>query len=201
MDFESFLTYPRWEILKIIAEKPTSPVEISEILGTTVSYASQQLKLLDAAGLIIKEKTGASLKGKPRTLFRLSNELFYVSVLTKGFSEKRLIYLDSYHRVIVKIWLIEDETLHYPLMKLFWNVEENLKDINGIFFDIKKEKIIIVTDSKKVKINAEKCIKNFDKKLSLSFATENNFNKIPLENLFSLYEKDDSLRELKGGQS
>ena len=58
MNYDSFLSTPRWEILQILAEKPSSPIEIAEKLGTTVSYASQQLTLLSAAGIVFKKKTG-----------------------------------------------------------------------------------------------------------------------------------------------
>ena len=63
MELDSFLASPRWEILKIISEKPSSPIEIAKKTKTTVSFISQQLKLLEAARIVSKEKTGAFEKG------------------------------------------------------------------------------------------------------------------------------------------
>ena len=55
MELDSFLASPRWDILRIISENPYSPIEIAERTKTTVSFVSQQLKLLEAAGLVKKE--------------------------------------------------------------------------------------------------------------------------------------------------
>lgn len=88
MELDSFLASPRWEILKIISEKPSSPIEIAKKTKTTVSFISQQLKLLEAARIVSKEKTGAFEKGKPRNLFSISKDVVYLTMLTKGFGEK-----------------------------------------------------------------------------------------------------------------
>ena len=76
MELDSFLASPRWEILKIISERPSSPIEIGEKTKTTVSFVSQQLKLLEAAQIVSKEKTGAFEKGKPRNLFQYPKTSF-----------------------------------------------------------------------------------------------------------------------------
>lgn len=201
MDFDLFLTYPRWEILQIIAKKPSSPVEIAEKLNTTVSYASQQLKLLDAAGLIVKEKTGAAKKGKPRTLFSLSNELFYFSVLTNNFSEKNLIYLTEHHKTIIKIWLIKDNSFHYYIEKLFWKLEENLDEIEGMFIEEKiNPHVIIVSESKKIKSSIESFIKKLDRKVDCSFISRNQLKNFSKE-LVVLYDPNNFIGELKGGDT
>ena len=88
MNLDSFLAEPKWEILKIICDKPSSPIEIAKITKTTVSYVSQQLKLLEAIGIVKKTKTGAYEKGKPRNVFSISEEFAYVSVLANGYSDK-----------------------------------------------------------------------------------------------------------------
>ncbi|MBD3252177.1 ArsR family transcriptional regulator [Candidatus Pacearchaeota archaeon] len=198
MDFDSFLTSPRWEILQIIAEKPSSPIEIAEKLNTTVSYASQQLKLLDAAGLLIKEKTGAAEKGKPRTLFGLSGELVYLSVLMKKNSIKKLIHLDEHHKRILKIWLSVDFSLHYYIEKLFWKLEEDIEDIKGIFIDNSDCKVIIVSEDKKLKSKIESFVEKLDKKIQCQFVSESGFKKFP-RNLISLYDPENILEVLKGG--
>jgi len=58
METDYLLSSARWDILKIISEKPSSPIQIAEKLNTTVSHVSQQLRLLEAAGLVTKKKTG-----------------------------------------------------------------------------------------------------------------------------------------------
>jgi len=90
MELDMFLVEKRWEILKILADRPSSPIELAEKLGTTVSYVSQQLKLLEAMNLIRKEKTGIAEKGKPRSVYSIQNELVYLTLLTKNNSGKSL---------------------------------------------------------------------------------------------------------------
>lgn len=201
MDFDLFLTSPRWEILKIIAEKPSSPIEIAEKLKTTVSYVSQQLKLLDAASLLAKEKTGAAEKGKPRTLFGLSNELFYITALTKKFSEKKLLYISEHHKLILKIWLSIDSSLHYYAEKLFWKLEENLSEIDALFIEATNSipKMLIVSDSKKLKSDIEAFSKTFNNKIEPVFILKNQLKKFPINSLVALHDPNEIIRELKGG--
>lgn len=174
MDFDSFLASPRWEILKILAENPSSPTEIAVKLETTVAYVSQQLKLLDAAGLIIRTKTGASEKGKPRSIFQLSKEIVYVAALSEGISEKKAFNANDYHKTILKIWLVKDPSLHYYLEKLYWKLEENRKEIESIFLDVSSEKIIVISDSKTLKGKIESYVSDFDRKVSYSIVTREN---------------------------
>jgi len=198
MDFDLFLTYPRWEILQIIAKKPSSPAEIAAKLNTTVSYVSQQLKLLDAAGFVTKKKTGATEKGKPRTLFSLSNELLYLIVLTSKFSEKKLIHLTDYHKTIIKIWLLSDSSFHYYIEKLFWKLEENLDEIEAIFVEKINPHVIVVSESKKLKSKIELFIKNIGKKIDFSFISKNQLRKISGE-VIALYDPSNLIEKLKGG--
>jgi predicted transcriptional regulator len=202
MDPDTFFTSPRWDILNILSEDPSSPIEIAEKLNTTVSYVSQQLKLLEAAGLVIKKRTGAFEKGKPRTLFSISNELIYLVVLTRDFSEKKLIYLTDYHKTILKIWTIEDTSLHYYIAKLFWKLEESLEEINSILINTKtvKPKIILVSDSKKIKTKIDSYIKKISDKIEFDIISEQNISKISPESFFSLYDPKFILKQLKGGK-
>ncbi len=194
MDFDSFLTSPRWEILVIIAEKPSSPVEIAEKLNTTVSYISQQLKLLDAAGLVKKERTGAVERGKPRSLFSISDEFAYLTLLSEGFANKNLMKVDSHHKDIMKIWMIEDSSLHIYVEKLYWRLY-GFSEVKGIFIETKSPfKIIIVSENNKLKKDIESFVKKFDRKLDISFANRG----VKTEGFVSL---DANLNKLKGGQN
>lgn len=202
MDFDSFLSSPRWEILQILAEKPSSPVEIAEKLNTTVSYASQQLKLLDAAGIVVKKRTGAAKRGKPRALFSLSNELLYLTSLTKDFSEKKLIEITEHHKAILKIWLLEDTSLHYYFEKLFWKLNEDLGELEGIFINKEKQipEFIIVSDSKKLKSKIDSFVKTFEKEIQVSFIQKNNLRKFSRDSLVFLHDPLNLIQKLKGGE-
>jgi len=199
MDFDLFLSSPRWEILQIVAEKPSSPIEIAEKLGTTVSYISQQMKLLDAAGLVLKEKTGAVEKGKPRSLFSLSKELVYLSALTNEFSNKKLVHLTDHHKQIIKIWLVKDSSLHYYLEKLFLKLEENLQEIEGIFLDIEEGKMFIISTDKKLEHKIKSFVARFDRKIGVEFVSKIQIKKIISENIITLHDPAHLFNEMKGG--
>ena len=128
MNYDSFLSTPRWEILQILAEKPSSPIEIAEKLKTTVSYASQQLTLLGAAGIVIKKRTGAFKKGKPRNIYSISKEIGYLTSLMAGFSGKKLLDLNNEHKAILKFWIYYPEKDHNTLQKMFWKLSDFKED-------------------------------------------------------------------------
>ena len=190
MNFDSFLDYPRWEILKILSKKPASPTELAKELKTTMAYISQQLKILDAAGLISKTKTGASEKGKPRSVFELSNEVIYLAGLTRDFTGKKLIIGNDYHKNILLFWLAEDSSLHYYLEKLYWKLEENRNEIDSIFLEISPVKIIVVSDSKPLKSRIESYLDKFPKKINCTFISPNNFKK--QDHMVPLYFKEEA---------
>ena len=89
MQFDDLISEPRWQLLELIAKSPTSPVKISEKIGTSVAYVSQQLKLLEAAGIIKKERTKAFGKGKPRLIYSISKNTFHITAIyQKNYSGK-----------------------------------------------------------------------------------------------------------------
>lgn len=201
MDFDLFLTSPRWEILKIIANKPSSPIEIAEKLKTTVSYVSQQLKILDAANLLKKEKTGNSEKGKPRALFGLSGEFAYLTVVFDGFTNKKLINLSEHHKRLLNLWICVDPLFHYIIEKCFWKLEEDILELEGIFVDISNQvpKLLILSESRKIKTNVDNLLKTIDNKLEIILITKPYLKKYSTENLIGLYDKNKILNEMKGG--
>lgn len=200
MDFDNFLASPRWEILKLISEKPSSPVEISGALSTTVSYVSQQLKLLEIAGIVKKQRTGSVEKGKPRTLFSISNEFAYIVALTDNYSGKKLIVLNENQKTIIKIWMIENQNLHTPLEKFFWNIEPFLNDIESIFLDFSKLTLkIVVVSEKPIKTLVESAIKKT--KENFGFEVVSPAKNADFSSLYSLYSKKALNQiELKGGK-
>lgn len=168
MNFDSFLGEKRWEILEIVAKNPSSPIEIAEKLGTTVSYISQQLKLLEAARIIYKTKTGSAEKGKPRSLYAISEEFVYVISLTKGFSNKKLIYLSPYHKIILAVWTLEDASLHNSMQNLIFKLIESNLDFDSLFLDRENSKLIIVSNSKEIKSKVDSFVKILERKVDYS---------------------------------
>jgi len=205
MDFDLFFSSPRWRILEIIAKKPSSPLEISSRLKTSVAYVSQQLKLLEAADLVHKEKTGQAEKGKPRNIYSISREILHLTSLMHNLPLKKVVYLTDYHKLILRIWLLDNVDLHYYLEKFYWQIEEDLNDITGIFVDLSsnKGKVIVVSDNKKLKLKIDNFEKNSKNKLQISLLSESEFKNISQKDLYPIH--DPSLimdkKNLKGGDS
>ena len=103
MDIETLLTGSKWEIIQSLSKESLSPLELAKRLNTTIANISQQLRLLQAANLIKKQKTGHAAKGKPRTLFSLAEDYALIIVFTKGFTEKKLVKLSEKNKQSLKI--------------------------------------------------------------------------------------------------
>lgn len=198
MELDSFFGTPKWRILELLAEKSLSPSELSLNLGTSIAYVSQQLKLLEVAGLIIKQKTSNALKGKPRSLYSLSREILSLAVLTNGWSSKKVVNLTNHHKTILRIWFLENASLHYPIEKAYLELDRYLNEIDGIFFsnDLNNE-VIVVTEFKGLKSKVGEIIKGI-KQLNFSFTTRVDFLKNYRSNIFSIYDPHMLYLELKG---
>ena len=107
MELETLLTGSKWEIIESLAKEKLSPIELAKRLNTTVANISSQLRLLQTAGLVKKEKTGAAGAGKPRVLFSLSKDFGFITVFSRGFAKKKLLILKKEQKEVLKKWLRE----------------------------------------------------------------------------------------------
>lgn len=202
MELDTFFSLPRWKILEIIAKRPSSPLEISKELNTSVSYVSQQLKLLETAGLLTKRKTGVVEKGKPRMIFSLVDDFAYLSVLASEISAKKLLKLTDHHKLLLRIWLLSNSNVHYYIEKLYWTIEEDLGEIRGIFFeDSPHPRILVLGDGKRIRQKIDSFSKNFGDKISCSIVSWESLKK--MKNLYKIYDPALLLfkEEMKGGES
>ncbi len=203
MDSNLLLSESRWKILEILATNPSSPLEISQKVKTSTAYVSQQLKLLEAANLIVKKKTGMAEKGQPRSVYTIVQEILYLTALVKDKPVKKMIYLSDHHRLILKIWLLENSESHYYIEKLYWRIEEDLNDIKSILINSLKLKpsILIVSDSKILKLKINSFLKEINHWLECSIISEQELKKTSRENLCSIYDSNFLVleKEMKGG--
>jgi len=190
MDFDLFFSTPRWRILEILAKKPSSPVEISQKIKTSVAYVSQQLKLLEAANLVTKTRTGSVEKGKPRTVYSISREIAQFSVLMNKLPSRKLVHLTDHHKIILRIWMVENSDLHYFIEKFYWKIEDDLQNIEGIFVNesLIKPRVIIVADSKKLKPRVESFLKDHGDKIDCTLSTTAEFKKLPQKDLHVIHD-------------
>ncbi|HVY01902.1 MAG TPA: ArsR family transcriptional regulator [Candidatus Nanoarchaeia archaeon] len=197
MEIDSFLTLPRWRILEILSAQPSSPIEISAKINTSTAYVSQQLKLLEAANIVKKHKTGAADKGKPRVVFSIAKDIVYLTILSDKFSTKKVISIDEKNKVILRIWLVDDVHLRHSLEKAYWLVEKNLDDIQAIYLDQsgKKPVFVILTESDKLKAKLNLIFKEGAEDLDISIKNPESWKRS--ENLIVLYESNSSMNEIK----
>ena len=92
--------------------------------------------------------------------------------------------------------------MHYYIEKLFWKLEDNLEEIEAIFVETSQAipKMIIVSESTKLKSKIDSSVKKFEKKLECSFVPKNQLKKLSSEFLFPLHDPNNIIEKLKGGE-
>jgi predicted transcriptional regulator len=134
MDQESLFTATKWDILKNLEKGPQSPIEISKTLGSSLANVSQQLRLLEMAGVVKTKRVSNREKDKPRILYSLAGNLSYMIATSDNFVDKKLLSLTDTNKVILRIWFIDDKDLRYALEKAFWSIEPQLSHIERLSF-------------------------------------------------------------------
>lgn len=102
MDIETLLTGTKWDIIELLAKKAISPSYLAEKLKTTIANISQQIRLLETAGLVKKERSGQGKPGKPRVLFSLSDDYCMIMLFTKGFAKKKLVRVSKEQKKVIQ---------------------------------------------------------------------------------------------------
>ena len=131
MELETLFTEQKWNILKLLSQTKLSPLQMAERSNTTMANISQQLRLLEAAHLVKKEKIQNRDKGKPRSLFSLSNDYAYVVSAMHGFADKKLLELDDFSKIMFRTWFLDKE-LNYYIAKFLWTIEPHIDNISYI---------------------------------------------------------------------
>src|SRR3989338_2788847 len=122
MELETMFTEQKWNILKCLSEDKFSPLQLAEKLNTTMANISQQMRLLEAANLVKKEKIRNRDKGKPRTLFSLTDECAYIIPTMNHFAGKKLIKVNDYQKMLLRTWFLEDLDLQQSIEKIACSV-------------------------------------------------------------------------------
>jgi predicted transcriptional regulator len=151
MDQETLFTGSKWDILKILAHTPKSPLELAKTAKTSIANVSQQLRLLEMAGIVKSIRVPNRDKGQPRIVYSLVKDTALFIATGNKFAEKKMVDLDSYKAVILRIWSLPETHLHYYLEKAFWMLEPDLEKISAIMFDAEKTTLYICTSDANLK--------------------------------------------------
>jgi hypothetical protein len=124
----------RWELLRLIAGSPKNPTELAAALGTSLANISQQLKLLEAYGLVVKQKEVYKDKrvGKPRLTYRIARDTSYLGVVSDGFAEKKALSPRDFSSIALRSSLLLEPEEHYVLLKFLIAHEDLLHKCDGI---------------------------------------------------------------------
>ena len=133
MELEQLFTDQKWNILFHLSTGEFSPLQLAHKTNTTISNISQQLRLLEAAGLVKKKKISNRDKGKPRVLFTLTDDYAYLISITKNFASKRLLALTDYHKAILKIWSLADAKKHPVVAQAYATLLPSLAEFDCIY--------------------------------------------------------------------
>lgn len=206
MELETMFTEQKWNILKCLSNGKFSPLQLAEKLNTTMANISQQLRLLEAVNLVKKEKIKNRDKGKPRRLFSLTDDYVYLIPTMRSFANKRLLKATDHHKIILKIWFLENPELHYALEKIYWKIEPYIKQIDAIAVNEKSKEIIIISDKEKeikkaITQNKSISIKTISKEDAEKLIKQSKEPFSSLNELTAIYDPNNMLQNNKGGDA
>jgi len=156
MEQETLFTASKWVILKLLSQRSLSPIELAAASNTSVANVSQQLRLLEMAGLVKSERVPNRDKGQPRILYSLAGNNSFLIATTDDFVQKKLFKLSAFNKIILKIWFYDKPELHYSLEKAFWHIEQHLDKIDALAVDKSAGNpinMILFTRDEKLKLN------------------------------------------------
>lgn len=141
MEQETLFTSSKWDILKCLEKGDKSPLDLAKETNTSIANISQQLRLLELAGFVKSQRVPNREKGLPRINYSLTQNFSYFVISSPKFVEKKFLKVQDYQKSIMKIWFIENQTLHYYLEKFFWTLD--LSKINFLSVDYTDSKNIV----------------------------------------------------------
>ena len=192
MEIENLFTDQKWAILSALSKGKWSPLQLAEKSKTTMANISQQLRLLEFSNLVKKEKIPNRDKGKPRTLFSLSYDYVYIISLMDGFAEKKLIKVDKFHSIVLRTLFLNNQDLHYYIIKFLLEIEEHLNNIDVMTIRQSEDTITMIIASKNPK-DIEKKLKDATIKRANSKSISFKIKVVSIEQLKKLYQKKEDI--------
>jgi len=107
MDQETLFTGSKWTILEALAESRKAPLELARDAKTSMANVSQQLRLLEMAGIVSSERIPNRDRGQPRILYGLKNPTAFIILTAPGSASKGTVSLDAFRHALLSTWLLE----------------------------------------------------------------------------------------------
>ena len=195
MELDPLFMEQRWRILQNLGITKLSPLQLAGVTDTTISNISQQLKLLEAANLVRKEKIQNREKGKPRALFSISDDYAYIVSVMDGFVEKKLLKISEGRKTLLKIWFLGEKNLREEVEVLYEVLSPYLSRIDAILLDEDKRELIIAASNLPRDI-----VTKISRTKNLKVKTSDIKSLLPSQNekqMVVLYQKDVHDRQIK----
>lgn len=138
----------KWNILKEIAKKEQSPLELSKKLQTSISNIIQQLKVLEAYNIIGKKRSNEKNIGKPKTIYYIKEESAFVILLKNNNPEKKIFKIEGFNNILYTILFLSPDDTFY-IIKFLLKYDDLIKKCKAIgLIKTTKETIelMIITD-------------------------------------------------------
>ncbi|MEM4637425.1 MAG: winged helix-turn-helix domain-containing protein [Candidatus Woesearchaeota archaeon] len=138
----------KWDIVKEIAKKEQSPLELSKKLETSISNIIQQLKVLEAYNIVGKKKSDEKNIGKPKTIYYIKEESAYILLLKNNNPEKKIFRIEGFNSILYTILFLSPEDTFY-MLKFLLKYDDIIKKCKAIgLIKTTKDTIefIIITD-------------------------------------------------------
>jgi DNA-binding MarR family transcriptional regulator len=105
MDTETLFTGSKWDILTSLSSKKRSPLELAQESKTSIANISQQLRLLEMAGLVSSERVPNRDRGQPRILYRIPEAKAFIVSTSPGTVRKGFVALSPARQALIGCWL------------------------------------------------------------------------------------------------
>lgn len=187
MEIETLFSSTRWEILKALSQSKLSPLELANKIKTTSANISQQLRLLELAGLIKSEKLSNSDKGKPRIVYSLAGDFSFIAISSNDFADKKLFPLNRFHKFFLNSFFVEDLSIQASLIEFYNFIKDDFDYIDAIAIKSKENVLMIYTKNAKNIDKLKKNLSNF-KALKIAYYDISELKKQTLQNTIFLYK-------------
>ena len=188
MEIESLFSSTRWEIIKALAKEKLSPMELAYKTKTTSANISQQLRLLELAGLVRSEKTSNVERGKPRVVYTLAGDMAFLILSSPSFADKKLLSLTEYHNFIMRSWFLDNLEHHSLVNEFYTRIKDVLHNIDMIVASsVTKELTLYVIEDKKLDSVIKKALADL-KNVRVLFVTLEDLKKKYSPELVVLYD-------------
>lgn len=176
MDQETLYTASKWDILEILGKGPKSPIQLAKLANTSVANVSQQLRMLEMAGIVKSVRLPNREKNQPRLLYSIVRQSAYLIALGPGYANKGYLQLDAYRNALMRTWFLEDKDVQVATEQALAELKDHMKKVDAIVLDTKARVMQISTTDSALKKKGG-TFKSGSKSLVVAFPKEIAFSK------------------------